>query len=83
MTDVYETVRTALTDNFNIPDDLVSPTATLEELEMDSLALAEFTLILQEQLGVKIAGEHATKSTTLGEVVSFLEARRAMETVTR
>ncbi|GAA2985844.1 acyl carrier protein [Streptomyces fulvorobeus] len=78
-THLFEAVRAALT-MFNIPDDLIRPDATLEELDMDSLALAEFILILQERTGVKVEAEDATKATTLTEIVAYLQARQT-ETV--
>ncbi|WP_175409060.1 acyl carrier protein [Streptomyces sp. TRM64462] len=80
MSDVHDAVRSALA-SFNVPDDLVRPDATLAELDMDSLALAEFALVLQERLGVRVGGEHASKSTTIAEVVAFLEERCAAEPV--
>jgi acyl carrier protein len=76
MADVYAAVRDALA-TFNIPPEDVRPETTLAALDMDSLALAEFALILQEQLDVKVDSEHATKDTTISEVVAFLETRQA------
>ncbi|GHF69344.1 hypothetical protein GCM10010218_58440 [Streptomyces mashuensis] len=78
MTDaeVLATIRTVLTTTFQVPDDEVTPEATLEQLEMDSLALAEFALVLEERLGVRLRGEQATRSTTLAEVAAHVRALR-------
>lgn len=78
---LYDVVRGALA-MFNIPDDLIRPDATLEELDMDSLALAEFILILQERTGVKVEAQDATKATTLTEIVAYLQARQTQAVAT-
>ncbi|MFF8643260.1 acyl carrier protein [Streptomyces sp. NPDC015345] len=73
----FDVIRTALTSTFRAPEDEVVPGATLEQLELDSLALAEFALILEERLGVKIDSEHAVRTTTLAEVARHLEELRS------
>jgi RND superfamily putative drug exporter len=73
----FDVIRTALTSTFRVPEDEVVPGATLEQLELDSLALAEFALILEERLGVKIDSEHAVRTTTLAEVARHLEELRS------
>lgn len=72
----YDVVRAALTSTFRIPEDELSPDVTLERLELDSLALAELVLVLEERLGVKVDGEHATRTTTLAEVTAHLDELR-------
>ncbi|WP_221507676.1 acyl carrier protein [Streptomyces candidus] len=74
---MYENIRSALIDTFRVPEDELSPQATLQELEMDSLALAEFALVLEERLGVKLETEHANANTTLAEVADHIEALMA------
>ncbi|MCS0638604.1 acyl carrier protein [Streptomyces sp. LP05-1] len=74
--DTYATIRTALITDFRVPEDEVTPDATLEQLELDSLALAEFALILEERLGVKIDSEHAVRTTTLAEITDHLDRLR-------
>ncbi|MDA4887509.1 acyl carrier protein [Streptomyces sp. MPA0124] len=77
MTDTYDVIHSVLTSTFKIPEDLISPDRTLEQLEMDSLALAEFALILQERLEVRVEEEHATRATTLAQVTEHLDTLRA------
>ncbi|WP_327667687.1 MULTISPECIES: acyl carrier protein [unclassified Streptomyces] len=76
-TDTYGVVCAALTSTFRIPEDELTPDVTLEQLELDSLALAEFVLVLEENLGVKAEGERANRSTTLAEVTAYLDELRA------
>ncbi|MEU7644908.1 MMPL family transporter [Streptomyces huasconensis] len=75
--DTFDVMRAVLTSAFRVPEDEVVPDATLEQLDLDSLALAEFALILEERLGVKIDSEHAVRSTTLAEVATHLDELRS------
>ncbi|MER8042184.1 acyl carrier protein [Streptomyces sp. NPDC094032] len=71
MSDVYGIIRESLMA-FNIPADMITPEATLTDLEMDSLALAEFALILEDRLGVKIGDADITKDASIADLVSAL-----------
>ncbi|QEU88287.1 acyl carrier protein [Streptomyces viridosporus] len=77
MPDTYDTLRSILTDAFRVPEDEIRPELTLEQLDLDSLALTELVLILHERLGVRVSSEHASRGTTLAEVVARLDALRA------
>lgn len=83
MADTYDTVHSALTATFRIPEDELHPQATLAQLDLDSLALAEFALVLEERLGVKIQSEHATGDTTLAEVADHLRTLLSEPTAVR
>ncbi|GHE15380.1 phosphopantetheine-binding protein [Streptomyces alanosinicus] len=82
-TDTYGHVCAALTTTFRIPEHELSPEATLEQLELDSLALAELVLVLEERLGVKADSGRATRTTTLAEVAAHLDELRTAGTAAR
>jgi acyl carrier protein len=46
-----------------------------EELEADSLDLVELIMAFEEKFGGEISDEDAQKITTVGEAVTYLEAR--------
>ncbi|MGY6019974.1 acyl carrier protein [Streptomyces spinosirectus] len=73
----YDHIRATLISIFRIPEDQLSPDVTLEQLDLDSLALAEFVLVLEERLGVQAEGGRATRTTTLAEVAAHLDELRA------
>ncbi|MBT3153723.1 acyl carrier protein [Streptomyces sp. CHD11] len=77
MPDTYDTVRSVLSGAFRVPEDEIRPELTLEQLDLDSLALTELVLILHERLGVRISNEHLARGTTLAQVVDHLDALRA------
>ncbi|MFI8169867.1 acyl carrier protein [Streptomyces sp. NPDC086081] len=83
MSDTYEIIRHTLTTTFRIPGDEVTPESTLEELEIDSLALAEFALILEQKLGVKPHSEHTTRTSRLAEITQYIDEQLALRVAAR
>ncbi|MBK3578382.1 acyl carrier protein [Streptomyces sp. MBT65] len=77
MSPVQTAVTAVLTEKFEVSADSIRPEATLESLDLDSLALAELALALQETLGVPVAEEEAAKHSTVGELVAALNAKQA------
>ncbi|GAA4815725.1 acyl carrier protein [Streptomyces ziwulingensis] len=75
MPPVYAVIVGILTEKFRVPAELISPQSTLEELEMDSLALAEFALVLREETGIELEERDAGTSSSLAELVDRLQAR--------
>ncbi|MEW1866835.1 acyl carrier protein [Streptomyces caelestis] len=77
MPDTYDTVRSILTSAFRVPEDEIRPERTLEQLDLDSLALTELVLVLHERFGVRIDGAYAARGTTVAQVADHLDALRA------
>lgn len=65
-----------LTDKFHVPAQDITPGSTLDELDIDSLALAELSLTLGEQLGIKLDEHEAGKDTTVAELTATIESKR-------
>lgn len=82
MPDTYDAVRSILTGSFRVPEDEIRPERTLEQLDLDSLALTELVLVLHERFGVRISNEDLSRGTTLAQVVDHLDALRADGTST-
>ncbi|MGK5640619.1 acyl carrier protein [Streptomyces sp. URMC 126] len=74
MPNVATVIHRVLTDGFEVPAEAVRPQATLDSLDLDSLALAEFALALQERLGVKPPADVFAKSSTIAQLSASLEA---------
>jgi acyl carrier protein len=78
--DTYDTFRSILSSAFRIPEDEIRPDLTLEQLDLDSLALTELVLIVHERFGVKVDSAYASRSTTVAQVVDHLDTLRAGDT---
>jgi acyl carrier protein len=77
VTAVYDRVKDLLVDKFGVPADDISPQATFEDLDLDSLDLVEFALAAEEELGVRISDEEAEELETLADTVKLLESKGA------
>ena len=53
----------------------VSPERTLEELDIDSLDIAELAQVVEDEYGVEISGDDAAGVTTVGDTISLVLAK--------
>lgn len=77
MSTVYDRVKELLVDKFGVPEEDLTPEATFEDLDLDSLDLVEFALAAEEELGVRISDEEAEDLETLKDTVKLLESKGA------
>jgi acyl carrier protein len=57
--------------------DQITLEATFEELDVDSLDLAEVSQVIEEQLGVRIGGKDVAAIKTVGDAVDLVVSRAA------
>ena len=58
------------------PDrDQITLEATWEELDVDSLDLAELSQVVEEQFGVRLKGDDVAQIKTVGEAVDLIVAK--------
>jgi acyl carrier protein len=70
--EIYDQLRELLTTKFQVPATVVRPEATFEELDLDSLAMAELTMTIREILDMSLDDEGITTEHTLGETAAWL-----------
>ena len=71
---VETTVRDALTQFGPEPED-IKLEATFEELDVDSLDLAELSQIIEDEYGVKLKGDDVGKIKTVGDAIDLVVNR--------
>lgn len=71
-TDINSQLTTILTDQFGVPEEEITEDATFEELGLDSLDLVEVTLVIDEELGIRIPDERLGDIQTTGDAVDVL-----------
>ena len=71
---VETTVRDALVQFGPEPDD-IKREATFEELDVDSLDLAELSQIIEDEFGVQLKGDDVGKITTVGDAIDLVVSR--------
>jgi acyl carrier protein len=71
---VETTVREAIAQFGPEPDE-IKLDATFEELDVDSLDLAELSQIIEDEYGVKLKGEDVGKIKAVGDAVDLVVQR--------
>ncbi len=57
--------------------DQIKDDATWEELDIDSLDLAELSQVVEEEFGVRLKGDDVAKIATVGEAIELITERAA------
>ncbi|MFG2827120.1 acyl carrier protein [Streptomyces sp. NPDC048434] len=70
-----ELITSTLTETFDLDPAEVTPERTFEDLGLDSLALVEMGLMLQERTGISL--EDIPLQTTIGGLAALMDARDA------
>ena len=71
---VEKTVRDALTQ-FGPEPEQITREATFEELDVDSLDLAELSQIVEDEYGVQLKGDDVANLKTVGDAIDLIVAR--------
>ncbi|MBQ0863588.1 acyl carrier protein [Streptomyces smyrnaeus] len=72
MDTVHAYVTTVLTDKFEVPSEEIRPGVTLTELGLDSLAVTELLVTLQEHYGTSAPDDAVTGEATPEDVVALV-----------
>lgn len=78
---MFETLKNILVDKLKVSPDQVTPEATKEDVELDSLAVVELSLVLEKELGLKISDDELMETGTVGEIVALMQERAGSVTV--
>ena len=71
---VYDHLVTLLSDKFEVDPDRITPDATLDTLELDSLAVVELYVTLQEQWHIPLDDSAASGELTVADVAREVTA---------
>jgi acyl carrier protein len=74
MSAIHSQITDVLTNTFKVPAAEILPGSTMDSLEMDSLAVAEFAVIIKETLGVEADSDKLYKDATLADITTFIDA---------
>jgi acyl carrier protein len=73
---VEKVVHDAL-PQFGVDESQITREATFEELDVDSLDLAELSQIIEDEFGVQLKGEDVAQIKTVGDAVDLVVSRAA------
>ena len=71
---IFENVRNALAQQFEIDPESITPeTNLIDDLGADSLDVVELIMSLEDMYGISIHDEDAAQLYTVGRIVEYLE----------
>ena len=74
---LYDKIASLLAEKFGVAEADLSPSATFEDLDLDSLDLVEFAMTIQDELGVELTDDEAAELDTLDDAVKLLASKGA------
>ncbi|WP_424217653.1 acyl carrier protein (plasmid) [Streptomyces sp. BI20] len=75
MSDTFPRLVQLLVANFGFETDEVAPSDTFGTLELDSLALVELTLTVQQEFGIGLSDDEFDADSTLEQVTKVIESK--------
>ncbi|MEK6752112.1 MAG: acyl carrier protein [Chloroflexota bacterium] len=77
MSETYTELRAIVKDLLGADEAKITMEARFrEDLEADSLDLVELIMAFEDKFGAEISDEDAQKITTVGDAVTYIEARK-------
>lgn len=74
---MFEKICEMLADKFDVDaSTLTADTKIKEDLQADSLDIVELMMDLEEECGVTIPDEEATKMVTIGDLMKYIEEHK-------
>lgn len=74
---MFETLKEILVNKLKVTPEQVTPESTKEDIELDSLAVVELSLVLETELGVTISDDELLDAETIGDMARLIEERSA------
>ncbi|MFH8475525.1 acyl carrier protein [Streptomyces sp. NPDC018000] len=74
MSAIHPKITEVLTRTFKVPVAEIRPDSTMDSLEMDSLAVAEFAVLIREAMGGGGDFDKLPKDATLADITRFIDA---------
>lgn len=74
MSAIHPEITDVLSHTFKVPVAEILPDSTMDSLDMDSLAVAEFAVILRETTGAELDPGTLHRQTTLARLTELLHA---------
>ncbi|MFJ9520398.1 acyl carrier protein [Kitasatospora sp. NPDC101801] len=70
---MFEMLKEILVSKLKVMPEQVTPEATKEDVELDSLAVVELSLLLEAELGISISDDQLLEAETIGEMAALIE----------
>ncbi|MEU6283472.1 phosphopantetheine-binding protein [Streptomyces sp. NPDC047028] len=74
---MLEQLKEILSNKLKVSPESITPDATREDIELDSLAVVELSLLLKSELDLDISDDDLLESETVADMVRLMEERSA------
>ncbi|WP_308013361.1 acyl carrier protein [Streptomyces beigongshangae] len=77
MSAMFDQLKEILVSKLKVDPEQIMPDATREDIELDSLAVVELSLVLENELDLRISDDELMEAPTVDALVRLLEERSA------
>jgi acyl carrier protein len=74
---MFDTLKEILVHKLKVSPEQVVPEATKEDVELDSLAVVELSLVLDKEFSIVISDDELLEVATIGDMARLMEERSA------
>ncbi|MEW2613237.1 acyl carrier protein [Streptomyces sp. NPDC047880] len=74
---MLEQLKEILSNKLKVSPEAITPEATREDIELDSLAVVELSLLLKSELGMDVSDDDLLEAETVADMVRLMEERSA------
>ncbi|MEU1406086.1 phosphopantetheine-binding protein [Streptomyces sp. NPDC005728] len=74
---MLEQLKEILSNKLKVSPESITPEATREDIELDSLAVVELSLLLKSELDLDISDDDLLEAGTVADMVRLMEERSA------
>lgn len=73
---MFETLKEILVGKLKVDPERITREATRDDVELDSLAVVELSLLLEKELGVHVSDDELMETASIGDMVALIESRK-------
>ncbi|WP_031089567.1 phosphopantetheine-binding protein [Streptomyces sp. NRRL WC-3549] len=74
---MLEQLKEILSNKLKVSPESITPEATREDIELDSLAVVELSLLLKSELDLDVSDDDLLEAETVADMVRLMEQRGA------
>ncbi|CAM5425681.1 Acyl carrier protein OS=Streptomyces alboniger OX=132473 GN=CP975_22905 PE=4 SV=1 [Streptomyces alboniger] len=74
---MLEQLKEILSNKLKVSPEAITPDATKDDIELDSLAVVELSLLLKSELDIDVSDDDLLEADTVADMVELMETRSA------
>ncbi|APY86579.1 acyl carrier protein [Streptomyces alfalfae] len=74
---MLEQLKEILSNKLKVSPEAITPEATKDDIELDSLAVVELSLLLKSELDIDVSDDDLLEADTVADMVELMETRSA------